>query len=440
MNMKQLLVVFIFMKLSLFAFSTVTGQSTENKKCGSSGCHEDIVNQTFIHSPIEDDCLTCHEFNNKKHPENRGKEFTLIYRSPDLCYTCHDAKNEMKYVHSPVDEGECLDCHSPHGSSQEFLLKSNDDGSICFECHDLDVENNHIQHGPVISNQCNTCHDAHQSDNSALLKKAPPELCFYCHDHKKQQLSFPYVHAAFEDDCITCHLPHNAPVTYLLTAEVPELCFSCHEEVKGELGKSTNLHGPFKKEGKCYKCHNPHASKYERLLKKEENQLCFSCHGKEFTINERKIKNIKEKVSGSKFVHGPIHDDGCGACHQAHTPDNFFLLSDYFPKFAYAEGTPEKFALCFSCHDKDILELSTTTTITNFRHGSQNLHFLHVSRKKGRSCITCHDSHGSNNEHLIADKVKFGNWAMPINFNITPDGGSCLPGCHKKVQYQREFK
>ncbi|MCK4993003.1 MAG: hypothetical protein KAS29_21040, partial [Bacteroidales bacterium] len=78
-----------------------------------------------------------------------------------------------------------------------------------------------------------------------------------------------------------------------------------------------------------------------------------------------------------------------------------------------------------------------TTTATNFRNGDQNMHFLHINGTKGRNCNLCHDMHGSPNEHLIADKVMFGNWEMPVGFKALENGGSCLTGCHAEKQYVR---
>ena len=45
--------------------------------------------------------------------------------------------------------------------------------------------------------------------------------------------------------------------------------------------------------------------------------------------------------------------------------------------------------------------------------------------------------HGSQNEHLVAGKVKFGNWEMPLNYNANENGGSCQTGCHSEKKYDR---
>ena len=34
--------------------------------------------------------------------------------------------------------------------------------------------------------------------------------------------------------------------------------------------------------------------------------------------------------------------------------------------------------------------------------------------------------------------ASFGDWKIPTRFAITPTGGSCAPGCHRRVLYDRE--
>ena len=70
-----------------------------------------------------------------------------------------------------------------------------------------------------------------------------------------------------------------------------------------------------------------------------------------------------------------------------------------------------------------------------------NLHYLHVNRdKKGRTCRACHETHASNAEKHIRDSVPFGKggWELPIGFEKTASGGSCSPGCHKPIGYDRD--
>jgi len=62
----------------------------------------------------------------------------------------------------------------------------------------------------------------------------------------------------------------------------------------------------------------------------------------------------------------------------------------------------KKYDLCFQCHEKELVLSEKTASLTNFRDGDENLHFIHVNREsKGRSCKSCHNVHGSTNVRLL---------------------------------------
>jgi hypothetical protein len=85
-----------------------------------------------------------------------------------------------------------------------------------------------------------------------------------------------------------------------------------------------------------------------------------------------------------------------------------------------------------------VFETEKTATLTSFRNGDRNLHYLHVNRKdKGRTCSTCHEMHGSNLPGQMAESVPFGQWTLPINYVKQSNGGSCGPGCHVHQSYDR---
>jgi predicted CXXCH cytochrome family protein len=91
------------------------------------------------------------------------------------------------------------------------------------------------------------------------------------------------------------------------------------------------------------------------------------------------------------------------------------------------------------CHEKDLAAEEWTTTMTGFRNGEQNLHYVHVHKAvKGRTCRACHDAHATNNPRHIRDSVPFGNWSLPVGYTKTETGGQCLPGCHQMFRYDRK--
>lgn len=135
-------------------------------------------------------------------------------------------------------------------------------------------------------------------------------------------------------------------------------------------------------------------------------------------------------------MHGAIEKAGCTGCHDPHASTNPFLLSRSFPDGSYAVANKENFGTCFNCHKSEMIE-KPVSTATGFRNGDKNLHFVHVSGDKGRSCTICHNPHGSANDHLINDKTQFGSWEMPLRYKPIDNGGSCSPGCHAERKYER---
>jgi predicted CXXCH cytochrome family protein len=113
-------------------------------------------------------------------------------------------------------------------------------------------------------------------------------------------------------------------------------------------------------------------------------------------------------------------------------------LKYYFVEKFYNAYDPLLYALCFECHKKDLVLDERTTTLTGFRNGDLNLHYLHVHQEKGRTCVACHAPHGSFQEAQVRRSTPFGAWDIPIGFTKTPTGGVCGASCHVVKKYDRE--
>ena len=90
-----------------------------------------------------------------------------------------------------------------------------------------------------------------------------------------------------------------------------------------------------------------------------------------------------------------------------------------------------------------MLKDAQTTTLTNFRDGSRNLHFLHVNKADmGRTCRACHDVHAAKQDHIIRDGVPYGSkgWVLKLNYKQTPTGGTCEKTCHAAKTYDNTKK
>lgn len=293
----------------------------------------------------------------------------------------------------------------------------------CRQCHS-DKEKAGVKHQPFAAGECASCHapvkdkrHPEQRESIALAAKGS-KLCIQCHDALDTARN---VHGPVASgDCTHCHDPHRAPNQKLLKDVGITLCLNCHENKFTQ----KHLHGPVA-DGNCLICHDPHQSDNPYLLKMGLPSLCFSCHD--------------AGVMSNKSVHGPVKKGNCLACHDPHgSPYRKHLRKD-FPEAFYLPYSPANFALCFDCHNSEMILDRRTDSLTNFRDGDRNLHFLHVNKiDKGRSCKACHDPHAAEQPKLIKRKIPgFGKWEIPITYDQTATGGTCIVGCHKPKSYDR---
>ncbi len=140
-------------------------KKTERKLCMS--CHTDVeleFDRRSRHPVTEGNtlCLSCHDFT--------GEDIGGVSSgSGGMCGNCHaEHTGPFPYEHeatvSYTTEGDgCLECHNPHGSETDFLLKerSND---VCLQCH-VEPPKHQTEHGGIARNRtCVTCHtDIHGS-------------------------------------------------------------------------------------------------------------------------------------------------------------------------------------------------------------------------------------------------------------------------------------
>jgi len=372
--------------------------------CIAADCHADLAQHKRSHTPVKDArCSACHQQNLQKHPGG-DNAFTFRESGQELCFQCHSIITESQEVHSPLKEDTCQVCHDPHGTDNENLLPVARGGqqALCNNCHD--EENYANPHGPFDQGACTFCHNPHSAESAPLLQISTPDLCFKCHTELKKGLDdSSFVHSAVEDGgCRACHSPHGSEHLYLLETEGQALCFTCHEDKQETLDKAKSKHAAVYLKESCGTCHLPHFSKYESLTIRSEKELCMSCHGNNANFPSFTPKNMERELEGKEYIHAPVADGKCSACHNPHGAPNENLLIAPYPSSFYAAYTPEMYALCFNCHDKTMLDSMDTNGSTDFRNGSQNLHYVHVAiKRKGRTCGSCHDPHASDGPKLI---------------------------------------
>jgi len=421
-----------------------TGESsfakTNSESCIASRCHAKLGQEKYVHGPVAAGaCQVCHG-EAPKHKDNPKKnKFAKMGRVADVCYQCHEQFPPRKMLHMPVEDGDCTACHNPHASPNKYFLRAKG-GELCFSCHDNELVQKEFVHGPAAVGGCIACHEPHSADYDNMLRAQGPSLCYMCHSDKEEMAGKAgFVHTPVKQDCVKCHNPHSEDKKYMLKKKVPELCFGCHEEKKQQLANVKVKHGALEMGKTCLNCHDVHMSNVANNLLMEPLDLCLSCHNKTYRRkNGETLVNMKKWLEENSNHHGPINQKDCSGCHDPHGSDNFRLLQEPYPSTFYAGFSPENYKLCFSCHEETIVLDAETDKLTNFRNGTQNLHFLHVNKPvKGRTCRACHETHASNFPKHIREAVPFGAWELPINFEKTKTGGSCAPGCHKMLKYDR---
>jgi predicted CXXCH cytochrome family protein len=416
-----LLVLFPFCLLVSYGLAAPAAPAEQG--CVTAKCHKGMLKTKNIH-PAAEPCDTCHQSTMTSHPQKNTKTFKLVQEVPALCYQCHSKFGTMKHIHPPVKDGMCTTCHNPHDSAQPKLLQQ-PMKDLCTSCHPDKIGFKYA-HGPASTGDCTFCHNPHQSNNEHLVVKTGTDLCFMCHGDMQSEIKKKYVHPALEMGCTSCHDPHGSSFKKFFAAEGAGLCYQCHPQIQNKIKSATSVHPPIKTERGCATCHNPHASDAPKLLPKAGKDLCLDCH-----------KDLIKKTQ--TVLHGPIKDGKCTACHDPHaTPNEKLLIKPYSTDY-YVSYNDNEFQLCFTCHNRDLLRFPTTSYATGFRDGDRNLHYLHINRKdRGKRCKFCHVIHAGENPKLLVDKVPFGKWNLPLNFVKTETGGSCAPGCHQKVSYDRK--
>ncbi len=410
--------------------------------CVAGGCHAAIAQQPHIHWPEISEpgqCQRCHT------PDADLHDFDTD-DSPEFCLGCHETLRQRiaseRVQHEALEDG-CLDCHDPHGGSQQAMLldaKGENLKPLCFNCHETDILKQEHKHGPAGLGACNMCHNPHVSKENGLLVASGAELCAGCHEEMAEMIeAAEHVHDPADDDCTDCHDPHSGPQPYMLFAAKRALCDECHDEIVATAEKSAFRHSPTTTEDECLGCHSPHASNTEPMLRKPQRELCLDCHDEPLKAGDGWVKDMAAWLKKHEVWHKPIEENDCTGCHRPHGSRHYRLLKKPFPESFYSSFEASKYGLCFSCHEQTIVTARSTRSLTNFRDGSRNLHFLHVNRKKrGRTCRACHEVHASDHALHVRDRVPYGRWLMPINFKKTEDGGSCAPGCHVQRIYSRE--
>lgn len=234
-----------------------------------------------LHPPLLDGCDTCHQ----------GRFDTLIENGGSaLCLGCHGDVGETaakaKVKHPALEVARCTDCHNPHASAQERLVKA-PGGGPCFDCHDdKKPAAGEFEHGAISLLGCRACHEPHGSDNPKLLRASGNALCLGCHDAQKLKpkdgaatvrlagrFEVPVAAAkAIRAVLLAPDGKRGHPTPEHLVASVP---------AKDPHARRVSL--SFTGELGCLACHDPHKGRSPKLLAggvASASEACLRCHPK----------------------------------------------------------------------------------------------------------------------------------------------------------------
>lgn len=330
-------------------------------------CHEQMVPDQAVSlhpAAAAGNCVACHDPHASDNPAN------LVTGGSELCFTCHEGMGELiaanEFGHTPVEQ-DCLTCHNPHASLDNPALLSTQEPDLCLQCHSTDSDGFRQAHMnyPVEQGRCTTCHNPHGSNNGAILADtvhAPiqNEMCNQCHNEPDaaepfavtatgfqlcQGCHYDTVNESFAKDrlhwpmadqtgCLNCHSPHASSEQALLSAPLKQVCGDCHADTLARQDRAATKHPPVN-DGECMICHSPHASD-NLFLRKEATTMnsCGECHD----WQTHSTHPIGEEVIDPR---NPNIELDCLSCHRTHGTE--------YKHFIYYSDIQ---SLCVQCHTK----------------------------------------------------------------------------------------
>jgi DmsE family decaheme c-type cytochrome len=154
----------------------------------------------------------------------------------DVCLGCHQ-KGERNYWAGSIHETRgvaCTNCHTVMKSvSRKHNLKTEVEAETCFQCHQIKrAQMQYSSHMPIREGKltCTDCHNPHGSVTEKLIREATVnDNCYKCHAEKRGPML--WEHAPVRENCLNCHNPHGSNYEYLLKVARPRLCNECHSTV-----------------------------------------------------------------------------------------------------------------------------------------------------------------------------------------------------------------
>lgn len=260
---------------------------------GCVSCHDPHASTggpTLLKKNVPGLCLKCHDSGKLVFKKQHGGFQVEGAR----CTSCHDPHGSSKkgllydQVHVPFGKKMCKRCHDDSSASEPFKTKA-EGYKLCLGCHSNMINENLARsrvHWPMLDGVgCLNCHTPHASAQDGLLKKPMTEVCSQCHADTVQWLqTVETKHSPVSEGmCTSCHSPHAANQVLLLNdPSVIEVCASCHDWQK----HSTHPIGDDHKDPRngnlavdCLSCHRSHGTPYGKMMHApSQTEMCTTCH------------------------------------------------------------------------------------------------------------------------------------------------------------------
>lgn len=364
---------------------------------------------------------------------------------------------------------QCSTCHDPHDNQYtNFLVMDNTNSALCTTCHNQGTTsvNSH--------NKCSACHQSHKAPSKAYLLTSATvtKTCTSSNCHGTQATQ-PRLNI---DSLLNAASKHDNNPEVIHFGQVPDYvgCADCHEphtimntgvasapQIQPKLGRIGGVNSvgarvlvaQYEYEV-CFKCHGDEATTLVTARSRVVNQpskrlqfwptAAFSFHPVELRGNNNNVPSLlasSSHLTTSSVIY-------CSDCHSSDSsvaaggagpngPHGSGCKPLLVAKYLTADNTPESpdaFALCYRCHDRNNI----------LADQSFSKHSLHLGIAVNAPCSACHDSHGigspgtlNTNANLINfDKSIVQPYNGVLTYITTGEGagaGSCTLMCHGHI-------